>query len=59
MISTTKASEEREMVGETWEVFQNEENKQTNKNKKRHFGGISKTPGQSPTNQTLNLYHIK
>lgn len=31
MISTTKASEEREMAGETWEVFQNEENKNKTK----------------------------
>lgn len=38
MISTTKASEEREVVRETWEIFQN---------------GIFKTPGQSPQTKLL------
>lgn len=48
MISTTKASEER---GGRHERF--------SKMVKLHFGKIFKTSGESPLNQTLNLYHIK
>ena len=49
MISTTKASEERE-VGDM---------RGFPKWKRLHFGKIFKTSGESPLNQTLNLYHIK